>query len=67
MRVPGGDDCFARAESVGQRAAGDLVWVQVGGYVNIACQQVVDDLVLGKVLGDEQDMLLQTKIGHQLL
>ena len=57
MQVGGGDDRLAGAEGVAQRAAGDLVRVEVGRDVDVARQQELDHVVLPQVLVHEGDVV----------
>ena len=58
VHVAGRHNCLARAERVGECAAGDLVRVEVRCDVDIGREQELDDVLLAHVLIDERDMIV---------
>jgi hypothetical protein len=66
VRIRRRDDRFAGAQSVGERATGDLLRVEIGRDVDVAGEQIVDDLGLGEVLVDEVDVMFEAALFDQL-
>ena len=62
MQIRRGDDGLAGAERVAQRAAGDLVRVEVRRDVDVARQQELDDVVLPQVLVHEGDVVADAQL-----
>ena len=61
------DHRLARAQRVGQRAARDLVRVEVGRHVDVGGEQVLDDVLLVEVLVDEEHLVAETELVDELL
>jgi len=60
-----GDDGGAGGEGVGERAAGDLLGIEVGRDVDVGGSEIADDFRLADIAIDEPNRVVESMIVHE--